>query len=407
MSGDASIASTRPRGTSAGSASVTRPVPQPTSNTVASGAMPSSRARTSEAHDCCGCARPVVRARVPGMCSPAHCRSASAPGYPRRGMSEGTVRIAAIQATPVILDAEAHASRRRARLLAEAAADGVAAGRAARDLRPALSVERVGEERRVVRRLGRAVGSGSGTTRSTFPDRSPSGCARPAASTASTARSESTSASPSGPALSTTLCSCSGPGGLLHKHRKLMPTMHERLFHGIGAGDDLDVDRDPGRADRRPDLLGEPDAAGALCRLPRRPADLGRADRRRQRRLAGERCATSRSNPVPSSSRCRSTSRPSRSRPTFRCRCPKARRCSADGGAAIVEPGAGKVIAGPLYGEEGIVAGRLRPARSAWWPSAGSTPSATTAARTSSRVRTESRHHTARQRQGTTRINRR
>src|SRR3954451_4431612 len=30
-----------------------------------------------------------------------------------------------------------------------------------------------------------------------------------------------------------------GPEGLLRKHRKLMPTQHERLFHGIGAGDDL------------------------------------------------------------------------------------------------------------------------------------------------------------------------
>jgi nitrilase len=30
-----------------------------------------------------------------------------------------------------------------------------------------------------------------------------------------------------------------GPDGLLHKHRKLMPTQHERLFHGIGAGTDL------------------------------------------------------------------------------------------------------------------------------------------------------------------------
>jgi predicted amidohydrolase len=30
-----------------------------------------------------------------------------------------------------------------------------------------------------------------------------------------------------------------GPEGLLHKHRKLMPTQHERLFHGIGAGTDL------------------------------------------------------------------------------------------------------------------------------------------------------------------------
>jgi nitrilase len=32
-----------------------------------------------------------------------------------------------------------------------------------------------------------------------------------------------------------------GPEGLLGKHRKLMPTQHERLFHGIGAGDDLRV----------------------------------------------------------------------------------------------------------------------------------------------------------------------
>ena len=29
-----------------------------------------------------------------------------------------------------------------------------------------------------------------------------------------------------------------GPGGLLHRHRKLMPTMQERVFHGVGAGDD-------------------------------------------------------------------------------------------------------------------------------------------------------------------------
>src|SRR3954471_24858320 len=36
-----------------------------------------------------------------------------------------------------------------------------------------------------------------------------------------------------------------GPQGLLHKHRKLMPTQHERLFHGIGAGDDLAVVETP------------------------------------------------------------------------------------------------------------------------------------------------------------------
>ncbi len=32
-----------------------------------------------------------------------------------------------------------------------------------------------------------------------------------------------------------------GPKGVLHRHRKLMPTMHERVFHGVGAGDDLVV----------------------------------------------------------------------------------------------------------------------------------------------------------------------
>ncbi|MDP1794655.1 MAG: carbon-nitrogen hydrolase family protein [Acidimicrobiales bacterium] len=32
-----------------------------------------------------------------------------------------------------------------------------------------------------------------------------------------------------------------GPDGLMMRHRKLMPTMHERVFHGVGAGDDLDV----------------------------------------------------------------------------------------------------------------------------------------------------------------------
>ena len=36
-----------------------------------------------------------------------------------------------------------------------------------------------------------------------------------------------------------------GPDGLLHKHRKLMPTNHERLFHAIGSGDDLTAVQTP------------------------------------------------------------------------------------------------------------------------------------------------------------------
>jgi nitrilase len=37
-----------------------------------------------------------------------------------------------------------------------------------------------------------------------------------------------------------------GPEGVMHRHRKLMPTMHERVFYGVGAGDDLDVVDLPG-----------------------------------------------------------------------------------------------------------------------------------------------------------------
>jgi nitrilase len=37
-----------------------------------------------------------------------------------------------------------------------------------------------------------------------------------------------------------------GPDGVLLRHRKLMPTMHERVFHGVGAGDDLEVVAVPG-----------------------------------------------------------------------------------------------------------------------------------------------------------------
>ena len=39
-----------------------------------------------------------------------------------------------------------------------------------------------------------------------------------------------------------------GGEGVLHRHRKLMPTMHERVFHGVGAGDDLGVVELPGSA---------------------------------------------------------------------------------------------------------------------------------------------------------------
>jgi len=54
MSSEASIAITRPAGTSRARCSVTRPVPQPTSSTVASGSIPTTREMTSFAHRCWG-----------------------------------------------------------------------------------------------------------------------------------------------------------------------------------------------------------------------------------------------------------------------------------------------------------------------------------------------------------------
>ena len=52
-----------------------------------------------------------------------------------------------------------------------------------------------------------------------------------------------------------------GPEGLVHRHRKLQPTMHERVFHGQGSGDDLDV----------VELPGGPRVGGLLCWENRMP----------------------------------------------------------------------------------------------------------------------------------------
>lgn len=52
-----------------------------------------------------------------------------------------------------------------------------------------------------------------------------------------------------------------GGDGLLLRHRKLMPTMHERVFHGVGAGDDLQV----------VDLAGVGRVGGLICWENRMP----------------------------------------------------------------------------------------------------------------------------------------
>ena len=145
-----------------------------------------------------------------------------------------------------------------------------------------------------------------------------------------------------------------GPGGLLHKHRKLMPTMHERLFHGVGAGDDLaPVDTPIGRV------------GGLICWENRMPlaryavyrlgpqiwvaptADDSDGWLATVRHIAIESGAYVVSAPqyIPRSAFPEDFPLPLPDREVF-----------GRGGAAIVEPTGGEVIAGPLYGEEGIVA---------------------------------------------------
>ena len=144
-----------------------------------------------------------------------------------------------------------------------------------------------------------------------------------------------------------------GPDGVLAKHRKLMPTHHERLFHGIGAGDDLGVVETP---------LGR--IGGLICWENRMPlarwavyrggpqiwvaptADDTDGWQATIRHLAIESGAFVVSVPqyIPRSA----------FPDDFPVDLPE-RDVYGNGGAVIVEPTWGNVIAGPLYGEEGIV----------------------------------------------------
>jgi nitrilase len=145
-----------------------------------------------------------------------------------------------------------------------------------------------------------------------------------------------------------------GPDGLLLKHRKLMPTMHERLFHGVGRGDDLDV------AETAIGRVG-----GLICwenRMPLARYALYRGGPQiwiaptaddtdgwlaSMRHIAIESGAFVVSVPqyIPASA----------FPDDFPAPLPEGKEVFGRGGAAICEPEEGAVIAGPLYDAEGIV----------------------------------------------------
>jgi nitrilase len=145
-----------------------------------------------------------------------------------------------------------------------------------------------------------------------------------------------------------------GPEGVLGRHRKLMPTHHERLFHGIGAGDDLDVVE-----------LGDARVGGLVCWENRMPlaryavyrggpqiwvaptADDSDGWLASMRHIAIESGAFVVSAPqfIPAAA----------FPEEFPVPLPPGKEIFGRGGAAVIDPEWGDVIAGPLYDEEGIV----------------------------------------------------
>ncbi len=144
-----------------------------------------------------------------------------------------------------------------------------------------------------------------------------------------------------------------GPDGLLSRHRKLMPTFHERLFHGMGAGDDLEV------TGTRLGRIG-----GLICWENRMPlarwavyqggpqlwlaptADDSDGWQATIRHIAIEAGTFVISVPQ--------FIETSKFPADFPYRLSE-REVIGRGGATVVAPGSGDVIAGPLYDAEGIV----------------------------------------------------
>jgi len=265
----------------------------------------------------------------------------------------GTVRVAAIQATPVILDAEATVEK-AASLLAEAA------GRGARlavlpevfvSLYPSNAWARSAPAFGGWDELWERMWESSVDVSGPHVARLVAAC-REHGIHCVIGVNEREDVRPG--SLYNTMLTL-GPEGVVHRHRKLMPTMQERVFHGFGAGDDLAVC----------DLEGVGRVGGLICWENRMP--LARYAVYRQgpqiwvaptaddtdgwlasmRHIAIESGAFVVSVPqyIPASA----------FPDDFPVPLPEGKAVFGEGGAAIIEPTWGNVIAGPLRGEEGIV----------------------------------------------------
>jgi nitrilase len=264
----------------------------------------------------------------------------------------GTVRVAAVQATPVILDADATVDK-AVRLIGEAAAQGarlVVFPENFVPIYPSNSWARGAAGFGGWDEFWERFWDNSVDVPGPLTDRLVEACREHGVHCA-IGINERDSDRP-GTLYNTLLIL--GAEGVLLRHRKLMPTMHERLFHGIGAGDDLHVVQ-----------LREARVGGLICWENRMPlaryavyregpqiwvaptADDSDSWLASMRHIAIESGAYVVSVPqyIPASA----------FPDDFPVPLPEGKDVFGRGGAAICEPLDGEVIAGPLYDEEGIV----------------------------------------------------
>jgi nitrilase len=262
-----------------------------------------------------------------------------------------TVRVAAVQATPVILDADACVDK-AARLLGEAAAQGAQLAVLPETfipLYPSNAWARQAAAFSGFDELWERMWENSVDVPGPLVDRLADAC-REHSIHCAIGVNERESERPG--SLYNTLLLI-GPQGLIWKHRKLMPTHHEKLFHGVGSGDDLQVSDTPvGRV------------GGLICWENRMPlaryamyrggpqiwvaptaddADIWVAN---MRHIAVESGAFVIGAPqyIPRSA----------FPEDFPVELPD-RDVFGRGGAMIVEPDEGELLAGPLYDQEGII----------------------------------------------------
>jgi nitrilase len=263
-----------------------------------------------------------------------------------------SVRVAAVQATPVILDARASVQKAE-ELLGRCAADGVQLAvlpEAFVPLYPSNTWARAASGFSGWDELWERLWQNSVDVPGPLVDRLEDAC-REHGIHCAIGVNERESERPG--SLYNTLLLI-GPEGLIQKHRKLMPTHHERLFHGVGAGDDLAV------AETTLGRIG-----GLICWENRMPlaryavyrggpqiwiaptADDSDGWLASMRHIAIESGAYVVSVPqyIPASA----------FPEDFPVELPEGKEVFGRGGAAIVEPTEGEVIAGPLYDEEGIL----------------------------------------------------